>query len=279
MLLAIEYAEREPLLFDESVNLRTVISRLVSKSKNHAVIVDQGYRPIGILSARDALRAVVYEVEEGVELLEYPDLREALDTPVKHYMTRNPITGDEGLEAWEAARLMADRGIGCLPLIDGDGVFKALVTEERLALLASRITGVAVEEIMSSPLIAVEPDDLLVEVAGLMYQQGVRRVVILGGEGRVVTALDLLGEIVRPESLEKLHRGEADPFDVPASTLAREAPLLRPGDPVGSVAETVARHPTGCGLVVGEDGEPIGIVTVKDLMVAVASGDPELWRS
>lgn len=278
-MLAIEYREREPLLFDESVNLRTVISKLVSKSKNHAVIVDQGYRPIGILSARDALRAVVSEVEEGVELLEYPDLREALDTPVKHYMVGNPITGEEDVEAWEAARLMADRGIGCLPLVDRDGVFRALVTEDRLALLASRITSVAVEEIMSSPLIAVEPDDLLVEVAGLMYQQGVRRVVVLGWKSRVVTALDLLGEVVRPENLEKLHRGEADPFDAPASMLAREAPLLRPGDPVGAAAETVARHPTGCGLVVGGGDEPVGIVTVKDLIIAVASGDPELWRS
>lgn len=278
-MLAIEYTEREPLLFDESVNLRIVVFRLVSKSKNHAVILDQGYRPIGILSSRDALRAIIVEVEEGVELLEYPDLREALETPVKHYMTRDPITGDESLEAWEAARLMADRGIGCLPLVDPDSVFKALVTEDRLARLASKLAEVTVEEIMSSPLIAVEPDDLLAEVAGLMHQQGVRRVVVLSGKGYVVTALDLLGEVVKPENLERLHRGERDPLDAPAYMLARQAPTLKPQDPVGSIAETVATHPTGCGLVVDEEGEPIGIVTVKDLMVAVASGDPELWKS
>lgn len=123
------------------------------------------------------------------------------------------------------ARLLADRGISAVPVVDAVGVVLGIVTEadlvRRLAgeadkpaswfasLFSSqardaetyaRTHGVTARDIMTENVIAVDPDMLAADVAHLMEEQTIRRVLVIT-QGRLhglVSRADLLRALVAP---------------------------------------------------------------------------------
>ena len=235
------------------------------------MILDSEARPIGVFSSRDAARAIVVEAEEGVELLEYPDLREALDTPVKLFMTPNPLAAPIHASLNEIVALMAEKNIGCIPLLSEDGKLEAVVTEHSVAPLASSLSSeILVDDIMSSPVISVEPSAWIMEALGLMLARSVRRLAVVEGSmvRGVVTVNHALSILVGQGALHSLSKGSAEPLERPVVDVMEEPFVVKTGTSVSEIAEYVAMDPTGAALVVS-NGEPVGIVTLRDLVRAL----------
>ena len=119
---------------------------------------------------------------------------------VKEIMARDPVTVDSERTVREAALAMDRSGIGCVLVTSRqDGKEKAIgiVTERdlvrRVLTMEGHISELRVKNIMSSPLIVVDPSATIEEAAGIMERSRVRRLPVVdeGGLVGVVTVSDL----------------------------------------------------------------------------------------
>ena len=102
-------------------------------------------------------------------------------TKVKDLMTKNVITIDAQKTVFEAAELMSDRGVGDLVVLD-DKSPKGIVTERdfvRRVVAKRRPLDIKVSEIMSKPLITIDPDAPVKEAARKMANNRIRRLPVL----------------------------------------------------------------------------------------------------
>ena len=86
---------------------------------------------VGVLSERDLLRASISNLERaGI------DHRRAFlnAVEVKDVMSSPPVVIDEKASITDAARIMAEHKIGCLPAVDERGLLVGIVTETDLLL-------------------------------------------------------------------------------------------------------------------------------------------------
>ena len=91
--------------------------------------VVRGGRLVGVVTERDLLRTSLSQLNEYGD-----DTRRAFlgGVEIERVMSSPVITiaAEESVEG--AARVMAERKIGCLPVVDGEGEFVGLVTETDL---------------------------------------------------------------------------------------------------------------------------------------------------
>ncbi len=144
-------------------------------------------------------------------------------------MTPEVVTVPPETPVISIARLLADRGISAVPVVDALGALRGIVTEadliRRLAgevdrpasWLASffsnqardadryaRTHGVTAADIMTAKVVSVDPDALASSIAALMEEQGIRRVLVVQ-DGRLrglVSRADLLRALVAPPQEE-----------------------------------------------------------------------------
>lgn len=112
---------------------------------------------------------------------------------VKELMTERPVTLDRDASLAEAARLMRDRGIGDVIVVDGEDA-SGIVTDRDIV-----IRGVAegadpettrLGEVVSPEIVSVAPDDPVERAIQLMREKAVRRLPVLEG-GKPVGVLSL----------------------------------------------------------------------------------------
>ena len=95
----------------------------------HLPVVD-GARLLGIVSERDLFRsslaqALGYGGQASRELMK--TLR------IKDIMVREPVTISPEMDLWQAVKIMVDKKIGCLPVVDHDRLV-GLITETDIML-------------------------------------------------------------------------------------------------------------------------------------------------
>jgi CBS domain-containing protein len=140
-------------------------------------------------------------------------------------MTQEVVVIPPELPVAAIARLLADRHISAVPVIGNDGVLLGIVTEaDLIRRLASRLDeppsrfgslrvgsaaaadhyarthGFMAQEVMTTEVVAVTPETSIAEIAALMEQHGIRRVLVME-EGRlcgIVSRADLLRALVSP---------------------------------------------------------------------------------
>ena|SRR5690242_347204 len=106
----------------------------------HLPIVE-GTRVVGILSQRDLFRAAVSSLLQ----LRFEAERKWLATvPVQAVMTPDVVTVLPGTPLRAAARLMAEKRIGCLPVVE-DGTLVGLLSESDCLMHLARLLDVADE--------------------------------------------------------------------------------------------------------------------------------------
>lgn len=96
---------------------------------------------------------------------------------VKDLMTKGIITIDTHKTVLDAAMLMSEKMIGCLVVTDGE-VPVGIVTERdfvRRVVAKNLSLDIKISEIMSKPLITIDPDSSLREAARLMLKNKIRR--------------------------------------------------------------------------------------------------------
>jgi CBS domain-containing protein len=125
---------------------------------------------------------------------------------VKDVMSSPVVTLDEGATSNKVANLMDKNELGCVIVTNKTGKPVGIITERDLVLrvLAKNLKPDAVKakEIMTSPLVTIEPEATISEAARRMSRLNIRRlgVIYKGNLVGVVSSKDILG--VMPELIE-----------------------------------------------------------------------------
>jgi len=140
-------------------------------------------------------------------------------------MTPDVVTVPPETPVMAMARLLSDRGISAVPVVDPAGAVLGIVTEADLirrlageedkpsswfgALFSdpasqaerfARTHGVTAKDLMTEKVVAVTPETTAAHIAHMMEEQKIRRVVVLDGDKLrgIVSRADLLRALVTP---------------------------------------------------------------------------------
>lgn len=140
-------------------------------------------------------------------------------------MTPDVVTVPPETPVMAMARLLADRGISAVPVVDAEGKVLGIVTEADLirrlageedkptswfgALFAdpasqaeryARTHGVTARDLMTEKVVSVTPDTTAAHIAQMMEKQNIRRVIVVENEKLkgIVSRADLLRALVAP---------------------------------------------------------------------------------
>jgi CBS domain-containing protein len=100
---------------------------------------------------------------------------------VKDLMTKNVVTIDLHKTVYDAAVLMGENGKGCLVVMD-DEIPVGIVTERdfvRRVLAKNRPLDAKISEIMTKPLVTIDPDASIREAARTMIKYKIRRLPVV----------------------------------------------------------------------------------------------------
>jgi len=103
-------------------------------SFRHVPILN-GKQLVGLVTERD-LKHYTPSILSGIPPEEYNRLMET--TPLSMIMTRNPLTIEPGKTVYEAAQMLYDHRIGCLPVVE-DGEVKGIITTTDMLNLLLRL--------------------------------------------------------------------------------------------------------------------------------------------
>ncbi len=127
-------------------------------------------------------------------------------------MTSGVVTSTPDADAVSVARLMRDRRVGSVVIVDRGESPVAMVTDRDLALRAfaeGAAPDSSIGELSSRPLVSGDPEMELDEAAALMVQHRVRRLPVVD-DGHLVGIVTLDDIAVRTGNLEVAQRMTAD---------------------------------------------------------------------
>jgi CBS domain-containing protein len=161
---------------------------------------------------------------------------------VKDVMVGEVVTIEANVTVREAVRLMNDHEIGCLVVVQ-DGEPTGIVTERDMlkrVLVATRDPrAIEVREVMSKPLLSMEPEKEIEEAVKLMFKHKIKKLPVIEN-GRLVGLVTLTDLIRSPEVIKWLEefplketprrmQKVIDVYFDPARHLRKRCPLITEG--------------------------------------------------
>jgi CBS domain-containing protein len=108
---------------------------------------------------------------------------------VRELMSSNPRTIESDQPVVEAAKVMKEEDVGLVPVVEGDRLIGTVTDRDisiRVVAEGKDPSSVKVQEIASTDLVTVDPQQDLDEALRLMAQHQVRRLPVVEEDGRLV---------------------------------------------------------------------------------------------
>jgi CBS domain-containing protein len=120
---------------------------------------------------------------------------------VREIMTTNVVSCRKDTDLATAARLMLERRFGTLPVVDEQGRVAGIITDRDIAMAAAtrhrNAAHIAVHEAMSGHVKTCLADDDLGAALEIMEERRVRRLPVLGPDGRLAGILSIDDIVLR----------------------------------------------------------------------------------
>lgn len=120
-----DWMTRKPITVAPDCSMRSAMARMRRSRIRHLLVVDAG-RLVGIVSHRDWSRIPMGAAADGWER-----------QPVARIMTEDPVTVAPEMLVADAARVLLEGKIGCLPVRDGETICGILTISDALEALLS----------------------------------------------------------------------------------------------------------------------------------------------
>lgn len=121
----------KPIALESDASALAALDLMIEHGFRHLPVVDARQRVVGVVGFNDLRAAfpIPISLTSPPRSEERPELRELV---VSEVMSDSPIAIDAEQSAEEAAQLMLDKRIGCLPVVDEDGRIEGILTETDL---------------------------------------------------------------------------------------------------------------------------------------------------
>lgn len=128
----------KPIYIREEEDLRTLEEELHHRKLRHALVLDSNERLIGVVSTTDVMRYTTSALT-GFGLNRNNAVLGGIQC--KDLMVTEPITVAPDLSITEVAKIMKEKGIGCIPIVADKGTEResliGIVTEREFTYLAA----------------------------------------------------------------------------------------------------------------------------------------------
>jgi CBS domain-containing protein len=231
----------------------------------HLPVVREG-QVVGVLSQGDILR---HESKVGG--------REGARSRVEAAMSAPAEVIDIDAELSEAAARMLDRGIGCLPIVQGSRLMGIITSTDILGFQARRRAPAAAawpvraRDVMTVAPMVAEQDDQLLAAVTMMLKLGVRHLPVVDEEGRVAGMLsdrDVRSAVGDPTQLSP--GGEEGPERIRTMTVAQAmstpALVVRQDEPLAAITRHFLDWRVGALPVLDDEDKLVGIISYLDML-------------
>jgi len=138
-------------------------------------------------------------------------MTDATKITVRDIMTKSVIAVDSSITVNEAAKMMEDLKVGAVIVMEKNtpvGIITDRDFAVKIVAHAYQIT-TPIKQIMSTPLIAISPDESVWMVADLMYTRGIRKLPVIEDDQVVgiITSTDLVNQLAisTDEDIRKMY--------------------------------------------------------------------------
>jgi len=146
-----EWMSGDPVSIAIDASALEALERMQRRAIRHLPVVDGAGRVVGVVSIDDLRAALPFEVSLRVPAAGQ-QAESAREWCVGDLMTHAPVTLREGDPLELAAERMAERRIGCLPIVDAEGRLAGILSEtDLLHALASLLAAARIREPRGAP--------------------------------------------------------------------------------------------------------------------------------
>ncbi len=261
-----------PMAFiEDRVILYNAARLMANRFLRQLPVVDRERRVQGMLAIRDMIRFINSVVAEGAQLVD------RLVTTPSIEVARKPVeTLTFGAFAVDdVIRIMREKGVGAVPIVDENGRLMGMVNEEHVANIIKNNSyigaGITVSDIMTSPVTTADVEKTtLRDAVRLMAEGGFRHLPLVDAEGRpvaILTARDVIRFLLRSEVMKLLEEGrDEEVFSKRAVEAASPNPVrVEQNVSLQEALDLMALVGIG-GILVVKGGKIVGIVTDMDLV-------------
>ncbi|HWQ20845.1 MAG TPA: CBS domain-containing protein [Methanotrichaceae archaeon] len=173
----------------------------------------------------------------------------------------------------DALKLMYEKNVGGLPIVDDETHIRAIVTEEDFTRLLSGVdAGISVEKYMSPNVVTAPAQTSLDKMTRMIIQKGFRRMPIFqdGVMIGLITASDVMRYLASGEAFEKVVTGDIrEVMNEPIKSLIRKGLVsIDKGADLGEAAQMMTDNEIGA-LPIMDRGALSGIITERDFVRAL----------
>ena len=249
----------EIITVDKDQNLSDAL-KLLRKHNVSRLPVINNKELVGIISERDIANKLGSSKYESMP---------ASRLHISSVMVKDVITVPQTMQLGEVAKLMLEKGIGSVPVMDGDKMV-GIVSKADFVTLAVGIAfdKITVKELMTKDLKSVSPTERLIHARRVMLEAHVGRLPVIEDETLVgmITSKDLMRAFIDfrknvPEKYQKSQIKEVSVEDIMSSN-----PIFTSKDATISEVSKIMMETGYNGLPVVEDGEVVGIITQTDIL-------------
>jgi CBS domain-containing protein len=174
----------------------------------------------------------------------------------------------------DALKLMFEKNVGGLPIVDDGTRIKAIITEEDFTVMTAGLqTGISVDSYTSPNVVTAPAQTTIEKMTRMIIQKGFRRMPVIqdGVLIGLVTASDIMKYMGSGEAFEKVVTGDiSDVMAQPIKMLIRKDIVSVEGKAdLGAAARKMVDNGVGC-LPVMDKGSMTGILTERDYVRALA---------
>ncbi len=195
---------------------------------------------------------------------------------VRDLMRPNLITCPPGTRLGEAAAMLVRHHVHAIIVADPSGLQQGVVTDTDLlagewlsndAASLEAMRNLTAQDIMSTPVMAIDAEAPAAEAAARMRAERVHRLVVTEMERGigVISVSDLVASL-KPAGLERRVVGDV---------MSRGLVVCRSDTPVAAAARAMAERRSRSIVIVDVNGHPLGVVTGFDLLSFVEGGDAQ----
>lgn len=197
----------------------------------------------------------------------------AINGPITEIMESDVASVPDDASLEDAVRVMIDRSVGGVPVIDPEGIIVGIITERDIVhLMGDSISGRHVNDIMSRRVTTAPPNMTIETAAKTMISSGFRRLPVVTDSYvcGIITATDIMRYLGNGEAFKKLVTGNVnEAFSAPISGIMKsDIVTVSPEQDLSETARIMSQNKVGS-LPVISGQQLVGIVTERDILISM----------